>query len=121
MASLASGTLGLKNPNDMYVGMLRSRTVEDAMVQPYGLMAEYHKRYLSDAIKLFEQRSEVDGSNKDGLIHISLWDYDPVRAAKPEIQFQLSPRKGVQLVSSRRHNAECLCVPDNQANSHGYR
>jgi uncharacterized protein involved in exopolysaccharide biosynthesis len=82
VASLASGTLGLKNPNDIYVGMLRSRTAEDAMVQRYGLMAEYRKRYLSDARKVFERRSTVDGSNKDGLIHITLWDYDPARAAE---------------------------------------
>jgi len=40
MASLAGGSLGLKNPNDMYVGMLKSRTVEDAMVQLFGLMQE---------------------------------------------------------------------------------
>src|SRR5579875_1745398 len=40
MAELAGGSLGIKNPNDMYVGMLKSQTVEDAMVQKYGLMAE---------------------------------------------------------------------------------
>jgi len=38
MAALAGGALGLKNPNDMFVGMLKSRTVEDAMVQQFGLM-----------------------------------------------------------------------------------
>src|SRR5208283_4035840 len=48
MAALAGG-LDLKNPNDMFVGMLQSRTVEDAMVQHFGLMQEYHARYLSDA------------------------------------------------------------------------
>ena len=31
MASLATGGLGIKNPNDMYVSMLKSRTVEDAI------------------------------------------------------------------------------------------
>src|ERR1019366_6986938 len=46
MAALAGGSLGLKNPNDQFVGMLKSRTVEDAMVQQFGLMQEYHARYL---------------------------------------------------------------------------
>ena len=82
MAALAGGSLGLKNPNDMYVAMLRSRTVEDAMVQRYGLMKEYHKHYLSDASKEFEDRATVDGSGKDGLIHISVEDHDPRRAAE---------------------------------------
>ena len=55
VAALAGGGLGLKNPNDRYVAMLQSRTVEDAMVQRYGLMQEYHKRYLSDARKAFRR------------------------------------------------------------------
>ena len=82
-ASLAGGGSSLlKNPNDMYVAMLKSRTVEDAMVQHFGLMGEYHERYLSDARKKFENRATVDGSGKDGLIHISVEDRDPRRAAE---------------------------------------
>jgi uncharacterized protein involved in exopolysaccharide biosynthesis len=82
MASLAgSGGLGLKNPNDMYVGMLHSETVEDAMVRKFSLMQEYHKRYLSDARRKFESYALVEGDDKDGLIHISVEDHNPQRAA----------------------------------------
>jgi len=81
VAALAGGSLGLKNPNDMFVGMLKSRTVEDAMVEHFGLMQEYHKKYLSDARKTFDSRATVDGNGKDGLIHISVEDQDPQRAA----------------------------------------
>jgi len=82
VAALAPGGTGLlKNPNDMYVGMLKSRTVEDAMIQRFGLMQEYHKRYLSDARKTFEHYTTVDGSGKDNLIHVSVEDHDPRRAA----------------------------------------
>lgn len=82
LASLAGGSLGLKNPNDMFVGMLKSRTVEDAMIQKFGLMQEYHQRYLSDARKTFERHVAVDGNAKDGLIHISVEARDPIRAAE---------------------------------------
>jgi uncharacterized protein involved in exopolysaccharide biosynthesis len=61
--------------------MLKSRTVEDAMVQHFGLMQEYHARYLSDARKAFESHATLDGNGKDGLIHISVEDHDPRRAA----------------------------------------
>ena len=44
MAALAGGSLGIKNPNDMYVAMLTSQTVEDSMVHDYELQREYHKR-----------------------------------------------------------------------------
>ena len=36
--ALSQAGLGLKNPNDMFVGMLKSRTVEDATVKHFGLM-----------------------------------------------------------------------------------
>jgi uncharacterized protein involved in exopolysaccharide biosynthesis len=81
MAALAGGSLGLKNPNDMYVAMFKSRTVEDAMVQHFGLMQEYRAKYPSDARKAFENYAVVDGSAKDGMIHISVQDHDPRRAA----------------------------------------
>lgn len=81
VAALAGGSLGLKNPNDEYVGMLHSETVEDAMVRKFDLMQEYHKHYLSDARKKFESNTLVDGDDKDGLIHISVEDHDPQRAA----------------------------------------
>ena len=82
LASLAGGSLGLKNPNDMYVAMFQSDTVEDAMINRYGLMQEYHKKLLSDARKELQHNATVDGNGKDGLIHISVEDRSPVRAAE---------------------------------------
>lgn len=82
MASLAGGGLGLKNPNEMFVAMLKSRTVEDAMVRRFGLMEQYHAKYHSQARTDFEDHTSVDGNGKDGLIHISIKDRDPQRAAE---------------------------------------
>jgi tyrosine-protein kinase Etk/Wzc len=82
VAALAGGSLGLKNSNDLITGMLKSRTVENAMVQHFGLMQEYHDRFSSDACKHFEKHATVDGSGKDGLIHISVEAHSPQRAAE---------------------------------------
>lgn len=81
MASLAGHDLGLKNPNDMYVSLFKSRPVEDAMIRKYGLMSEYHEKLLSNARKAFEKHADVDGSQKDGMLHISVTDRNPERAA----------------------------------------
>ena len=81
LGALAGGSLGLKNPNDMFVAMFKSRTVEDAMVQHFNLMQEYRAKYPSDARKALEKYATVDGSGKDGMIHISVEDRDPRRAA----------------------------------------
>jgi tyrosine-protein kinase Etk/Wzc len=82
MAAIAGGSLGLRNANEMYVAMLRSRTVEDAMVQHFGLMQEYRAKFLTDTRGAFEKHANVDGSGKDGLIHITIEDRDPNRAAE---------------------------------------
>lgn len=82
VAALAGGSLGLKNPTDMIVAMLKSRTVEDGMVQRFGLIQEYHSSLPSDARKSFEKYAKIDGSGKDGLIRISVDDRDPKRAAE---------------------------------------
>jgi tyrosine-protein kinase Etk/Wzc len=81
LASLAGG-LSLKNPADMYVSLLTSRTVEDAMIQRFGLMQEYHVKKMSDARKTFEHRSTAVAGSKDGLIRLTVEDGDPKRAAE---------------------------------------
>lgn len=82
MAMLASGALGMKNPNDLYVGMLKSQTVEDGVIQHFNLMAEYHKTHLTDARKKLEKYILVDGDTKDSLIRISAEDHNAQRAAE---------------------------------------
>ena len=80
MASAAGG-MGIKNPNDLQVALLKSRTVEDAMVARFHLQALYHRRYLSTTRKRWEQETSVDSGLKDGLIRLSVTDRDPRRAA----------------------------------------
>jgi tyrosine-protein kinase Etk/Wzc len=81
LASLAGGGLGLKNPADMYVSFLTSRTVEDAMIQRFGLMKEYRTKRMSDTRKELERRTTVVAGIKDGLIRLSIEDRDPKQAA----------------------------------------
>lgn len=82
LASLAGGSLGIKNPADMYVSLLTTRTVEDALIQRFGLMAEYREKRMSDARKELEYRTTAVAGSKDGLIRLSVEDRDPKRAAE---------------------------------------
>ena len=82
VASLATGgSVGLKNPNDLQVAMLKSRTVEDAMIDRFHLMDLYHKKHRSDTRKKLEKVVDIDSGSKDGIIRISVTDHDPRRAA----------------------------------------
>lgn len=78
----AAGLPGLKNPADLYVGLLKSATVENGMVQRYDLQREYKQKRLSDTRKALEGHVTIDGSGKDGLIRISVKDHSPDRAAE---------------------------------------
>ena len=82
LASLAGSSLAFRNPNEMYVTMLKSHIIEDAMVRQFDLMKEYRKSYLTDARKAFEKRTTVEANSRDGLIHISIEDRDARRASE---------------------------------------
>ena len=77
----AAGSLGLKNPSDLQVALLKSRTVEDAMVNRFHLMDQYHLKRMSDARVRLEHLVEIETTTKDPLIRISATDSDPQRAA----------------------------------------
>jgi len=82
LAGLAGGGVasGLKNPNDLYVGMLRSRTVADNLVNRFDLQSVYEQPYRSDARRRLERESSVI-AGRDGIIAIQVTDKDPKRAA----------------------------------------
>ena len=79
-ATLDLRDLGLKNPSDVFVAMLQSRTVEDALVNRFDLRKVYNVKRYQDARKILENRSEIN-PEKEGLISIRVSDRDPRRAA----------------------------------------
>jgi capsule polysaccharide export protein KpsE/RkpR len=81
MASAAGG-LGIKNPNDQQIALLKSRVVEDALVARFQLQRLYHRRYLSTTRTHWEKVTKAESGLKDGLIRLSVTDRDPCRAAQ---------------------------------------
>jgi uncharacterized protein involved in exopolysaccharide biosynthesis len=80
LGSLAGGSLGLKNPADLPIALLRSRSVEDAMIQRFDLMKLYKEKLPSDARKSLEKHTSIENDIKEGLIRIEIEDRDPKRA-----------------------------------------
>jgi len=80
MAGAAGAVAGIRNPADMYVGLLKSRTIADRMIDRFKLMDVYEKDYREDARKVLERNSSIS-AGKDGLITIEVDDHDPKRAA----------------------------------------
>jgi tyrosine-protein kinase Etk/Wzc len=80
LAGLAGGSLGLKNPNDLYVGMVKSRTVADNIIKRFDLQKLYEIDTMVETRKALANNTTVL-SGKDGLITIEFEDKDPARAA----------------------------------------
>ncbi len=77
----ASGVAAsLKNPNDLYVGMLKSRTVADNLIQRFDLNKLYDEKYQSVTRKRLQDLTTIV-SGKDGIITVEVDDKDPKRAA----------------------------------------
>ena len=81
LASAAGKDLGIKNPNDMYVGMLKSRPVADAIIRRFDLQKLYSQRDMTDTRKKLADHTEIV-SEKEGFISIAVEDKQKKRAAE---------------------------------------
>src|SRR5436190_9201459 len=77
----AGGALGIRNPNDLYVGMLKSRTVADNLISRFELGKVYDENRLSDARKHLEKKTTIV-AGRDGIITIEVDDKERKRAAE---------------------------------------
>ncbi|GAB4058042.1 Wzz/FepE/Etk N-terminal domain-containing protein [Uliginosibacterium sediminicola] len=80
LAAVAGGSLGLKNPNDLYIAMLKSRDVGVSLIQRFKLQERYETRSRDDTLRALEKVTLID-SGKDGLINIAVTDPSPDVAA----------------------------------------
>ena len=74
------GGAGLKNPADLYVSLVKSRTVADRIIDRFSLMQLYEAKLRKDARLILERATKVT-AGKEGLIAIEVDDKDPKRAA----------------------------------------
>lgn len=81
LGGLAGAATGLKNPNDQYVAMLKSRTLQDVLIDRFDLMARYEKKLKVDTRASLGERSRIS-AGKDNLIEVQVDDHDPVFAAE---------------------------------------
>lgn len=81
-AAFPGALLGKKSMNDLYMGLLQSRTVLDRMVDRFRLMDVYRVSYREDARKRLQKALHVASDRKSSVISIGVEDRDPKRAAQ---------------------------------------
>lgn len=80
LTGLGSGS-GVKDPNDLYLAILQSDTLEDGLIKRLDLLSVYHTKKLSEARRALSGSTKILSQN-GGLISISVKDGDPHRAAQ---------------------------------------
>ncbi|WP_212733183.1 GumC family protein [Terriglobus roseus] len=81
LAGLGGGA-GIKSTTDLYIGLMKSVTVEDGMIRHFHLDDEFKEKYHSLVRRDLENITKFDGTGKDGLIRISVTEKSPQRAAE---------------------------------------
>ncbi len=79
-ALMGGGALGIKNPSDRYIGLLKSAEVENALIKQFDLMTEFQAKTLEDTRKDLESNTNI-ASGKDGFIKIEYTAKSPKEAA----------------------------------------
>jgi len=81
LPGMAGGMLGgMKSAGDLYVGILKSRSVADELIDRTDLLRVYGVKKKSDAEETLASRSSFDAGLKDGIVTISVSDRSPDRA-----------------------------------------
>jgi capsule polysaccharide export protein KpsE/RkpR len=81
LGGIASNFLGLKSTSDVFVGVLTSRTAQDALIQQFDLKKLYGDRRMEDARRDLAEHTGISVDRKSQIIAISVTDKSPLRAA----------------------------------------
>jgi len=80
LTGAGGGALG-RNPSDLYIGMLKSRTVADNLIARFELNQVYDQSLQSGARSILQNNTTIV-AGRDGIIIIDVDDRDPNRAAE---------------------------------------
>lgn len=80
LAGMAGSSLGIKNPNDLYVAMLKSRNIMEKIAKRFDLQKVYEAETLTATLKALEGSTNIS-SGKDGVITVEVDAEHPQLAA----------------------------------------
>jgi uncharacterized protein involved in exopolysaccharide biosynthesis len=81
LGAFAGDLLGVKSSGALFIGILRSRTVEDRLIERFDLKKVYGARLEEAARRNLAENSGISEDRKSGIITITVTDRDPQRAA----------------------------------------
>lgn len=112
LGSFAGDLLGLKSSGALLVGILRSRTVQDGLVERFDLKAVYGVNLLENARRRLSENTSVSEDRKSGIITITITDRSAQRAAAMASAYVSELDRLVAQVSTSAANRERIFLEE---------
>ncbi len=80
LAALSGSIPGLKSPSDLWVGILKSRSVADSIIERFGLRELYGKKTVHETRASLSKKVRIE-KTKEEIISVKVLDRSPERAA----------------------------------------
>jgi len=81
LGAIAGDMLGLKSSGALFIGVLRSQTSQERLIEQFDLRKVYRQRLVADARTDLDENTSIKEDKKSGIITISVTDHSPQRAA----------------------------------------
>src|SRR5947208_6494426 len=72
LGSVAGDLLGLKSSGALFIGVLRSQTSQDRLIEQFDLRKAYGTRLFVDARRKLDESTSISEDRKSGIISISV-------------------------------------------------
>ncbi|MBV9181550.1 MAG: lipopolysaccharide biosynthesis protein [Acidobacteria bacterium] len=82
LKALAGDFLGVKSSGALFMEIMKSRTVQDRLVNQFDLRKVYSERLWEDARIDLTKRTDISEDRKSGVLSITVADRNPRRAAQ---------------------------------------
>lgn len=80
LGTLATGLLGGHSSSALFIDLLRSATISNALIDRFNLQHVYHARYRVDAAKRLARLTKITEDKKSGVITVEVEDTNRIRA-----------------------------------------
>jgi len=80
LGAVAGDMLGLKSSGALFIGVLRSQTSQERLIEQFDLREVYHQRLVADARTELDENTSIHEDRTSGIITISVTDHSPQRA-----------------------------------------
>ena len=71
LAGLAGGAAGIKNPNDQYIAFMKSRAIQDSLIERFDLKERFEVKTPTDARQALDSVANIT-VGKDGIIQVEV-------------------------------------------------